>query len=245
MGIHRAQLRRDVVLVCGILVAQAVGLSLLSRPEQSPPARPLAEFPREIGRWRLVQEGVVEDRIREVLKAGDLLNRVYKAPGEPYVSLFIAYFPTQRTGVVPHSPKNCLPGSGWAPVESGRLKLTTPSGALGFEVNRYVVENADHRGVVVYWYQSHARAVASEYWARAYLVWDSLRLRRSDTALVRVVVPADGIGEARATELAMEFAQTVYQILTTHYPQFQPVNAGRSTMGARDQKPKAMPTLNS
>jgi len=213
---------RQAWLVCGLLVAQALGLVLVSRPEQPPPARPLQEFPTELGAWRMVQEGVIEERVREKLRAGDLLNRVYGAPGRPLVNLYIAYFPTQRTGVAPHSPKNCLPGSGWVPVESAIVRL--PVGAAGwFEVNRYVVENGDRRSLVLYWYQSHERSIASEYKAKVYAVVDALRYRRSDTALVRVVVPAELSGISGATGVASEFARLVYEVLVGQFPQFQPI----------------------
>jgi len=43
--------------------------------------------------------------------------------------------------------------------------------------------------LVVYWYQSHNRTVASEYSAKFYLVADALRYNRSDGALVRFTTP--------------------------------------------------------
>ena len=42
---------------------------------------------------------------------------------------------------------------------------------------------------MLYWYQSHGRIVASEYWGKFYLVYDALRLNRTDAALVRITVP--------------------------------------------------------
>ena len=52
----------------------------------------------------------------DVLRADDTLNRIYRLRAASSY-LFIAYFKTQRYGQSPHSPKNCLPGSGWEPVE--------------------------------------------------------------------------------------------------------------------------------
>jgi len=37
---------------------------------------------------------------------------VYTKSTTSFVSLYIAYFPSQRTSDTIHSPKNCLPGAG-------------------------------------------------------------------------------------------------------------------------------------
>jgi len=39
------------------------------------------------------------------------------------------------------------------------------------EVNRYVIQKGLEKQVVLYWYQSHGRVIASEYWAKIYLLW--------------------------------------------------------------------------
>ena len=55
--------------------------------------------------------------------------------------------------------------------------------------NRYVVAHGDEKSVVLYWYQSHNRVIASELAAKFWLVADSIKYHRSDSSLVRVVVP--------------------------------------------------------
>jgi EpsI family protein len=63
------------------------------------------------------------------------------------------------------------------------------------EINRYIVSKGDDHAVVLYWYQSRDRAIASEYRAAAFTAWDALRYNRTDTELVRVVTPItqDGV----------------------------------------------------
>ena len=46
--------------------------------------------------------------------------------------------------------------------------------------------------LVLYWYQSHGRVVASEYWSKFYLVTDAVRMNRTDGAIVRVIAPVAG-----------------------------------------------------
>jgi hypothetical protein len=69
--------------------------------------------------------------------------------------LFVAYFQTQRTGKTPHSPKNCLPGSGWAPSQSGMIGIRVPGETEPIRVNRYIVSRGDNQDTVLYWYQAH------------------------------------------------------------------------------------------
>jgi EpsI family protein len=106
-----------------------------------------------------------------------------------------------------HSPKNCLPGAGWQPIHSSRISLPLRPGALD-EVNLYIVENEHQRFVVLYWYQSHGRIIASEYLAKFYTIRDAMLLHRTDSALVRITVPVEG-DEASATQSAIAFATLI------------------------------------
>src|SRR5215831_13569927 len=114
---------RVVVLV---LLAQAVAFYAFSRTEYTPDVPPFATFPTLLGQYRMVEEGVVEPEIREVLKADDILTRTYVGSDRVPVNLFIAAFKTQRNGKAPHSPKNCLPGSGWSQLVNEQMTIDLP-----------------------------------------------------------------------------------------------------------------------
>jgi EpsI family protein len=152
-----------------------------------PRHEPLAAFPQQLGDWVGTNLEISND-ISEVLGAGDFLFRNYSnsSLSNSPVNLFIAYFPSQRIGDTIHSPKNCLPGAGWSPLASSKIDISVPA-EPPFEVNRYVVAKGTQRAVVLYWYWAHGRAIASEYRAKYYLVGDSIRLKRSDGSLIRVV----------------------------------------------------------
>src|SRR5262249_2920185 len=142
-----------------------------------------------LGSWAGSDVPIAKD-VLEVLGPGDFLLRIYQnqSAGIPYVDLFVAYFPSQRTGDTIHSPKHCLPGAGWLPVESSRIILSL-LGMRSFPANRYVIAKGTDRELVIYWYWAHNRGIASEYWAKLYLVADSMRLNRSDGSLIRVTTP--------------------------------------------------------
>jgi EpsI family protein len=176
-------------IVAALLVA-AAGLFLHSRArgEVFPARLPLKEFPAQLDQWK-GEDIAIDQETLDVLGHGDFLHRVYQSGSQQAnVDLFIAYFPSQRAGDTIHSPKNCLPGSGWSPIEASLITLSLP-GQASFPANRYVIAQGNLRRLVLYWYWAHNRGVASEYWAKYYLVADSIRMNRSDGSLVRVTTP--------------------------------------------------------
>ncbi len=199
-----------LIVLQGALIYSAV------RPEAIPPGRPLSMLPATLGSWKLLQEGVIDDDTRNVLKADDLLNRFYGS-GTQGANLFVAAFRSQRNGKAPHSPKNCLPGSGWTPLNSGQVSIDVGR-AMPMVVNRYVVAHGDDRSLVLYWYQSRDRAIASEYTAKFWVVVDAMRLNRTDTALVRVVVPIANRDEDAAAKAATDFVKAFYGTLREYLP---------------------------
>jgi len=199
-----------------LLIVHAVLLYSAIRPEVVPTSRPLAQVPKTLASWQLIDEGVVEPEVQEVLQADDLLNRFY-GKGTDGAGLFVAAFKTQRTGKAPHSPKNCLPGSGWTPLASGELTVDLGQGPP-ITVNRYIVTSGDKRELVLYWYQSRDRVVASEYRAKFWVMMDAMRLNRTDTALVRVIVPIIDNNDARSERTAVDFVQSFFPTLREYLP---------------------------
>jgi EpsI family protein len=157
--------------------------------------------------------------VRDVLGPGDFLLRAYNnTANDKGVSLFIAYFPSQRTGDTIHSPKNCLPGSGWTPVKSDRIIMHV-GGHAPFLANRYVIAQGQQRQLVLYWYWAHNRAVASEYAAKFYLISDSIRMHRTDGSLVRVTTPiAENESVESAQQTLLSFSSNVVPLLNTYVP---------------------------
>jgi EpsI family protein len=203
-----------------LLLGTALFLQARNRGEVFPPRKPLSSFPEQLGNWTGTDVEITKD-ILDVLGQGDFLLRVYHDSAErlPSTDLFIAYFPSQRAGDTIHSPKNCLPGAGWTPIDSARVNLSV-AGHAPFPANRYVIAKSDERLLVVYWYWAHDRAVASEYWAKIYLVTDSIRMNRSDGSLVRLTTPMRP-GESVDTAMArlLPFAGYVVPLLNQYIPQ--------------------------
>jgi EpsI family protein len=202
-----------------VLLAQAALFYATSRRENVPTVRPLRDFPQQLSGWTMVKEGYVDDETQAVLKADDTLIRFYaRSMAETPPSLFVAFFKTQRTGKTPHSPKNCLPGSGWEPSREDYLTIAVPGVEQPIQVNRYIVSKGEERSAVLYWYQHPNRVVASEYKSKLFTVADAIRYNRTDMALVRVVVPLRGTDEAAAQKTAVEFVQSIFTTLHQYLP---------------------------
>ena len=200
--------RRPAQVLTVVLLVQLAIVYGFSRNESTSSIAPLASFDTTLGPWHMTQAFEVEKEVMDVLQADDVLSRYYADPASGRsLSLFIAYFKSQRAGKAPHSPKNCLPGSGWSPIESGFLTIPLADSSEPITVNRYIVGHGEERSVVLYWYQSGHRAVASEFLAKAYLVADAVRYNRSDTALVRVIVPCTQSNQAEAIRTGIRFIQ--------------------------------------
>jgi EpsI family protein len=213
-------------IVTALLVLQAAVLYSAVRPEFVPSSQPLEGVPSTLGSWHLAQTGVIEQDVLDVLKADDILNRTYCMSTLPdcaktgqgvVANLFVAALRTQRTGKAPHSPKNCLPGSGWVRVSSGEIAVDVGR-AAPISVNRYVVAYGSQQDLVLYWYQSRDRVVADEYKAKFWVMADAIRLNRTDTALVRVIVPVVNRDEAQAQATATNFVKAFYSTLLNYLP---------------------------
>ena len=170
------------------------------------PQRPLSEFPSDIGISHS-KDQPFEDQVVKAIGTDDYINRVYIGSAPP-IELYIGYYKDQHSGDRIHSPKNCLPGSGWEPVHSTRVQIGSVDGAP-VVVNGYLVTNGARRDMVLYWYQSHGRIVASEYAAKFWLVADALNHKATDGAMIRIWTSAAD-GEAAAQARAVDFAQRVY-----------------------------------
>lgn len=188
------------------------------------PRPSFATFPLAIDQWRGRQQPPLDDRTLAVLGMEDYLTRIY-TEDRWTADLYIGYWGSQRQGDTIHSPLNCLPGSGWEPVSKRALQIPVADAPDGtptrpITINRYVVEKGLDRQLVLYWYQSHGRVVASEYASKLYLIRDAIRLHRTDAALVRVMVRiADGPdGDRRAEEIGVRFITAMFPRLSGYLP---------------------------
>jgi EpsI family protein len=206
------------ILVPVFLAGQGLLVYWTGGREDPPAPPPLFEFPASFAGWTEQREDPIDADVANTLRADRLLSRTYVNRAGVEAGLLVAWFQSQRAGASqPHSPKVCLPASGWTPESSGELSLASAAGEL--TLNRYVVANGQERAVVLYWYQTPRRAMAGEWASKFWLVADALRDRRTDTALVRIVVGSNNLGmDEVGTRSASDFARAVYPLLLEKLP---------------------------
>ena len=208
--IARALMLSVMIGAAGVIAARGTGL------ESPPPRTPFQDFPPVVAGWRAAGNVPIDAEARDVLRADDYLDRNYRAPSGRLINLYVAYYASQRQGEAIHSPQNCLPGSGWQPVESGIATLQIDGRRL--PVNRYVIERRGARQLAYYWYQGRGRAVADEFANKFWLIVDAARLHRSDGALVRVMTTLAAPNSGAAEQAGAEFSRGALPLLERFVP---------------------------
>ncbi len=207
-----------LLMIVGLLAATLIGLNDWRDREQLTPARPgLASFPTNLGAWEAGVPRLLDPVTERVLKASDYLLVDYERPGGAPVNVWVAYYANQVQEAAIHSPKECLPGAGWEYVEFGKIDAPVdPTVSPGFELNRAVIANGHEQMVMYYWLDMRGKQFTNDTLTKVYNLYDSIRLQRSDGALVRLLTPV------RAGEAASQAEARLADFLARAYPHLQP-----------------------
>jgi EpsI family protein len=179
-----------------LLLGTTVLSGLTGRRITEPLATPLEQIGPEIEGWRAASDHVLPPGTLRVLAPTAYLARTYQKSNVP-LDLFIAYYAQQRAGESMHSPKHCLPGSGWEIWKHDSAFI--PVRGRPVQINKYSIQNAGSRMLMFYWYQSKTRIVASEYLGKILLARDTVLSGHTAGSIVRIMLPdtaaasADGV----------------------------------------------------
>ena len=218
------------LIAFSILIGTLGFIESMSRGEPILSKKSFADFPLTLAnRWHGKELGMDQDVI-DVLKVSDFMMRYYQPisvaedtgnqSNLSALSLYVGYYENQRTGATYHSPKNCLPGSGWSFAESGTVSIPiTDSGSTPrtILVNQVLIQKGIEKQLVIYWYHDRGRIIASEYMAKAYMIWDAMTQNRTDGALVRIIVPIQETAES-AFQSGITFLNDMWPDLINHMP---------------------------
>ena len=199
----------------GVLVLGCLALGAVNRQVVMPLVRPLDQALPDslLGMGSFDQ--AINPKELEISGVSEYAHRIFGAETDSVrLSIYVGYYEAQSQGKTIHSPKNCLPGAGWEPLE--QESITIDAQGYRFPVNRYVLENKGLRAVVYYWYQGRGRVSANEYLVKWELLRDATLRRRTDEALVRVIVPIRGTeeeAEALARRVAERLASEVSRLV--------------------------------
>lgn len=188
----------------GVLTLGCIFTLAINRQQTTPLAMPLDSIPMRVA-GRTGAKFPLDSSQIQVVGVTNYLYRRYPADLAPF-EVYIGYYAQQTQGKTIHSPKNCLPGSGWDALNQSTITLQT---AVGPEtVNRYLLQNKEKRALVFYWYQGRGRVESNEYRVKWELLRDSALRGRSEEALMRVIVFLnDSTTEAQAVETASQVSR--------------------------------------
>ena len=201
-----------VIALTLILLAQVALSRMVSVDEQSMSSPSLEGLPTRIGSWTASGNGALESNVEEYLRPDSYISRDYVADSRTApMNVFIAYFKSLQNSYGPHSPKYCLPGSGWLVRSTSIVNVNMPNWPGAVPVNQYELERDGKRILVVYWYQNKRKVWAEEFRAKLFLLPDLLRYRQFDVSLIRIITPLETYPSSeRASQATIQFAQTLF-----------------------------------
>jgi EpsI family protein len=208
-----------LALSCSLLLGALVFLHVRSTTGEAVPVRDrLDSFPTAFGDWQGREATIFELDVLNILKLDDYLMRRYVDGAGHSLWLYMGYWQTQRKGAQPHSPKNCLPGAGWEPLEASEVIIPLPPPHRPLIVNRYLLQKDRHHQLVFYWFQSQGRPIAGELAAKIEMVKSAIFRNRTDGALIRVSSPVyRSVPETSAW--LTKYVQTIYPRLHDYFPE--------------------------
>jgi len=210
--------RRELTAVTVVLGLACVYVNLvMGRVDAAVPRAPLATLPMSLEGWHGVDVGLPPPALQKLGVSEYVMRRFEK--GKEAVWVYVGYYAKQQEGMLPHSPRHCYPGNGFAPIAHRVVPIPVRApGHADIRPNLYVFAKGSDREVVIYWYQSRGRVVASEYLDRLYLIRDAILRGRADGALIRVSTGATAETEPEAVRRLVQFVSIFYP----HIPRVVP-----------------------
>lgn len=195
------------------------GIKSVDTVAQVPITQPLANFPKAIDGWEFIGARTLSGTTVSILGVDDYIEYDYRSPDGIIINLYVSYFSAVGITGEYHSPKNCMPGSGWqvAEVKPRQLQPATQHSAP-LVIQDMLMKKGGERQKVYYWFQNRGRIISSEYWEKIFLVWDAILKKRRDGTFVRLVVPVPEGEEKMIDQRAGEFAAEVIKTLRNFIP---------------------------
>lgn len=155
-----------------------------------PVSRSLGDFPPDLGHWSMAGSTVFSQEILDVLKPSDYLDRRYVNPEGVGINVYVGYHSGGPGVGAIHSPKNCLPGSGWFEMSSEPVVLKLPDRTIHAVYSLY--RKGATEMAFVYWFELDGYTVDDEYKLKLAEIANSITKRRKDSAFLRFTLPVTG-----------------------------------------------------
>ncbi len=195
-----------------VILLTAFGITQLAHHSQPIASKfPFDTFPMKVKDWKGVP-AKMDQREYEIAGVEDYVLASFYRQGHAPIHFYLGYYESQKQGDTIHSPKNCLPGSGWNILESGTVKVHIPGKKLPVTLAQMLLGKGKQRQMVLYWFHSRGRIISSEYMQKIWLVTDSIFRHRTDGSFVRITCPVTRDREHTIEEMK-PFVQAIFPVL--------------------------------
>lgn len=204
--------------IMSLLTFTLVAQNVLANSQIQPMRKSFADFPTRIAEWK-GERHFLSQSVLDQLWADDYLSVRYTnwTTGHT-LNLLISYYATQNVNKTAHAPTSCLSGSGWMILDKYLSPAQQDTGR-SFPVRGLLVQQGGQRMLANFWFEQRGRHITSEYLNKVYLLWDSLFMRRTDGALIRVEL---GLGPDQSAEegqiLLNDFVEELKYLLHSYVP---------------------------
>jgi exosortase D (VPLPA-CTERM-specific) len=185
-----------------------------------PPRKSFDQFPDHINGW-VGRKGRLEQKFIDNLKFTDYLLSDYVNANGDVINIYVAYYENQKKGATVHSPATCMTGTGWTFEESCVIRVPLNDSSRPFlNVNRAIALNSNNKVIAYYWFPQRGRNITSFYLLKAYAFLDAMIKRRTDGALVRMIIRIEGSDETDVAEAGLqEFVRMTDGLLREYIPE--------------------------
>jgi len=201
------------------LFTTLVVVGLLSiRPTPVIASTNLEYLPKEIAGYKGVDDFFPESVNRE-LNADKQLYRHYRSSDGSQIDLYIGYYGTAKGGRTGHNPYACLPGAGWAIVDTRKAGIRQPDKPSETELNYVRARRNGVNTVMLHWYQTAgATVVSTGMQQNIERFWGRLLHNRNDGAFVQITMQVPDESVAAAEVKVSAFVGHILQVLPGYWP---------------------------
>jgi EpsI family protein len=179
-------MNKRILIAAGIILLFAIYIRTGSFHEVVPLKKALDDFPLVWKGWegnKNFFDAIILDRLR----ADEYMSREY-VKGADRIQLYVGYYSSQKEGAQIHSPKHCLPGSGWFKVyEKNKILDIENTDKINYIEALY--QKGSEKKLFIYWYKMKDVYITNDYILKLYMIINSLKYRRNDAAFLRFSTP--------------------------------------------------------
>ena len=208
--------------VCGLLLLATWFLLRSVDSRTVAVTRPLVQFPAVCQGWRMTSQEQFDGEVLKLLRPTDYLARHYESADGHKVSLYVGYHDGGSDSGEIHSPRHCLPGTGWQKLAVAPAVIPTPNGAI--HAVRAVYQKGGAQELLYYWFQVRGRTLDNEYALKLAAVTGALFHGRRDAGFIKVSMPFEA-DEQGADAAMLGFIRHVYPELCRFLPDGVAVNS--------------------